>query len=189
MACSEAERTAAGMARKGKYMSITPKQEKFAQEVASGKSQADAYRAAFNCAKSKPETIIKRASELMTSGEVSGRVKELQGRSASRAELTAERVLREVSRLAFFDIRKIFNEDGTLKKIWELDDDTAAGIAGIEAIDIGGEGQLMISKKFKVADKNAALEKLCKHLGLYAPQKVEHSGGVVVTAAPLDEEI
>ena len=170
-------------------MSITPKQEKFAQEVASEKSQADAYRAAFDCAKSKPETIIKRASELMTSGEVSGRVKELQGRSASRAELTAERVLREVSRLAFFDIRKIFNEDGTLKKIWELDDDTAAGIAGIEAIDIGGEGQLMISKKFKVADKNAALEKLCKHLGLYAPQKVEHSGGVVVTAAPLDEEI
>ena len=170
-------------------MSLTPKQEKFAQEVASGKSQADAYRAAFDCAKSKPETIIKRASELMTSGEVSGRVKELQGRSASRAELTAERVLREVSRLAFFDIRKIFNEDGTLKKIWELDDDTAAGIAGIEAIDIGGEGQLMISKKFKVADKNAALEKLCKHLGLYAPQKVEHSGGVVVTAAPLDEEI
>lgn len=170
-------------------MSLTPKQEKFAQEVASGKSQADAYRAAFDCARSKPETIIKRASELMTSGEVSGRVKELQGRSASRAELTAERVLREVSRLAFFDIRKIFNEDGTLKKIWELDDDTAAGIAGIEAIDIGGEGQLMISKKFKVADKNAALEKLCKHLGLYAPQKVEHSGGVVVTAAPLDEEI
>ena len=170
-------------------MSITPKQEKFAQEVASGKSQADAYRAAFDCAKSKPETIIKRASELMTSGEVSGRVKELQGRSASRAELTAERVLREVSRLAFFDIRKIFNEDGTLKKVFELDDDTAAGIAGIEAIDIGGEGQLMISKKFKVADKNAALEKLCKHLGLYAPQKVEHSGGVTIAAAPLDEDI
>ena len=47
----------------------------------------------------------------------------------------------------------------------------------------------MISKKFKVADKNAALEKLCKHLGLYAPQKVEHSGGVIITAAPLDEEI
>lgn len=32
---------------KGKPMSLTPKQEKFAQEVASGKSQADAYRAAL----------------------------------------------------------------------------------------------------------------------------------------------
>ena len=159
-------------------MSLTPKQEKFAQEVASGKSQADAYRAAFNCAKSKPETIWSRATELMANSEVMARVKELTEKSAIRAELTAERVLCEVSRLAFFDIRKIFNEDGSLKKVFELDDDTAAGIAGIEAIDIGGEGQLMISKKFKVADKNAALEKLCKHLGLYAPQKVEHSGTV-----------
>lgn len=43
-------------------MSLTPKQEKFAQEVASGKSQADAYLAAFNCAKSKPETVIQSAS-------------------------------------------------------------------------------------------------------------------------------
>lgn len=170
-------------------MSLTPKQEKFAQEVASGKSQADAYRAAFNCARSKPQTVIENASRLMADSNVSARVRELTDKSAIRAELTAERVLREVSRLAFFDIRKIFNEDGTLKKIWELDDDTAAGIAGIEAIDIGGEGQLMISKKFKVADKNAALEKLCKHLGLYAPQKVEHSGGVIITAAPLDEDI
>lgn len=170
-------------------MSLTPKQEKFAQEVASGKSQADAYRAAFNCEKSSQTTIIKRASELMADGDISGRVKELTEKSAIRAELTAERVLREVSRLAFFDIRKIFNEDGSLKKVFELDDDTAAGIAGIEAIDIGGEGQLMISKKFKVADKNAALEKLCKHLGLYAPQKVEHSGGVVVSATPKDEDI
>ena len=32
-------------------MSLTPKQEKFAQEVASGKSQSDAYRAAFDCAR------------------------------------------------------------------------------------------------------------------------------------------
>ena len=47
----------------------------------------------------------------------------------------------------------------------------------------------MITKKYKIADKNAALEKLCKHLGLYAPQKVEHSGGVVITATPLDEDI
>lgn len=170
-------------------MSITPKQEKFAQEVASGKSQSDAYRAAFDCARSKPETIHRKASALMDDGKITARIKELQGKAADRAEITAERVLREVARLAFFDIRKIFNDDGSLKKVFELDDDTAAGIAGIEAIDIGGEGQLMISKKFKVADKNAALEKLCKHLGLYAPQKVEHSGGVTIAAAPLDEDI
>ena len=39
-------------------MSLTPKQEKFAQEVASGKSQADAYREAYPKSKKwKDETL------------------------------------------------------------------------------------------------------------------------------------
>ena len=96
MACSDAERTAAGMARKGKYMSITPKQEKFAQEVASGKSQADAYRAAFNCAKSKPETVQANASRLMANSTVAARVSELRGMIADRLAISNERILREI---------------------------------------------------------------------------------------------
>ena len=66
-------------------MSLTPKQEKFAQEVASGKSQADAYRAAFDCAKSSQTTIIKRASELMANRDISGRVAELKAQLSEKA--------------------------------------------------------------------------------------------------------
>lgn len=66
-------------------MSLTPKQEKFAQEVASGKSQADAYRAAFDCAKSSQTTIIKRASELMANRDISGRVEELKAQLSEKA--------------------------------------------------------------------------------------------------------
>jgi len=44
---------------------LTPKQEKFAQSVASGKSQADAYRMAYNAENMKDETVWARASELM----------------------------------------------------------------------------------------------------------------------------
>lgn len=58
---------------------LTPKQERFAQCVADGMSQADAYRTAYDCAPStKAETIQKRASELMADGAVSGRVIELR---------------------------------------------------------------------------------------------------------------
>jgi len=66
-------------------MSLTTKQEKFAQEVASGKSQADAYRAAFDCARSKPETVIKRASELMTNRDIAGRVDELKAQLSEKS--------------------------------------------------------------------------------------------------------
>jgi phage terminase small subunit len=58
---------------------LTPKQERFAQEIASGKSQSDAYRAAFNVSPStKAETIHKRASELIQKGVIAGRVEELR---------------------------------------------------------------------------------------------------------------
>lgn len=79
---------------------LTPKQEQFAQNVASGKTQADAYRAAFNASKMKAETIQQSASRLMADRKVSARVKELREQVANRHLWTREdsvRVLREVA--------------------------------------------------------------------------------------------
>lgn len=64
---------------------MTPKQEKFAQCVADGMSQADAYRTAFDATEMKDATIHKRASELMSNGEISGRVQELKEQLSSKA--------------------------------------------------------------------------------------------------------
>ena len=126
-------------------MSLTPKQEKFAQEVASGKSQADAYRAAFDCARSKPETVRRKASELMAHGNVSAMVEKLK-------EQLAE------------------------KSLWKRED----------SVNVLAE---IAKAAEKDADRVRAVSELNKMHGFEAPQKVEHSGGVVVTAAPLDEEI
>ena len=72
-------------------MSLTPKQEKFAQAIADGMTQADAYRHAFDVRpQTKIETIHKRASELMSNGEVSGRVSEVKAALASKALWTRE---------------------------------------------------------------------------------------------------
>lgn len=72
-------------------MSLTAKQEAFAQAIADGMSQADAYRTAFDVKPTtKPETIHKRASELMADGEVAGRVTSLKAALASKALWTRE---------------------------------------------------------------------------------------------------
>ncbi len=72
-------------------MALTPKKEKFAQCVADGMSQADAYRSAFDVgATTKQETIHKRASELMSNGEVSGRVAELREQLSAKALWTRQ---------------------------------------------------------------------------------------------------
>jgi hypothetical protein len=85
-------------------MSLTPKQEKFAQCVADGMTQADSYRTAYDVdPECKPETIWSRASELMSDRKVSGRVAELKAALSAKALWTREdsvRVLKEAIDMA-----------------------------------------------------------------------------------------
>lgn len=59
-------------------MALTAKQEAFAQAVAGGMTQADAYRASYDCQNSSDQVIHNEASLLMQSREVSVRVGELK---------------------------------------------------------------------------------------------------------------
>lgn len=69
---------------------LTPKQEKFAQCVADGMSQAEAYRTAFNAENMKSETIHSKASIIMADGKVRARVDELKAKLAEKALWTRE---------------------------------------------------------------------------------------------------
>lgn len=70
---------------------LTPKQEKFAQCVADGMTQADAYRAAYDVGiNTKPETVWRKASELMNDGKVEARVLELKDKLEKKTLWTRE---------------------------------------------------------------------------------------------------
>ena len=177
---------------------LSPQQEKFALGVASGKSQAEAYRAAYPKAKAwKDSAVHVNASKLMGDTKVLLRVEEIRERITNTSIASAERVLIEASRIALFDPRKLFREDGSPKPISELDDDTAAALAGLDVHEeyVGtGEDRVFVgyTKKYKVADKNAALEKLFKHHGLYEKDNdqkidplVEFLRGIAGNALPV----
>jgi len=67
-------------------MNLTPKQEKFAQCVADGMSQADAYRTAYDCKPTtKPESIQDSAYKVMANPEVYQRVEELRAQLAEKS--------------------------------------------------------------------------------------------------------
>src|SRR5258708_36060400 len=101
------------------------------------------------------------AIRLLRDVTVSAQIDELTDKYSAAAGLTVERTLREVARLSYFDARELYREDGRLKAIHELDADTRAAIASIEMDETGRP------TKIKLWDKNAALEKACKHLGLF----------------------
>lgn len=87
----------------------------------------------------------------------------------NRMVLSAERTRLEIARIAYFDPRRMFDKDGRPLGITELDDDTAAVVAGLEVVEERDpEGNVIGHvKKWKLADKNAALEKAAKIGGLY----------------------
>lgn len=82
-------------------MAITPKQEKFAQCVADGMSQAEAYRTAFDVSPgSKPETSQANASRLMADSRISARVYELRNKLSEKALWTREDSVRALKEIA-----------------------------------------------------------------------------------------
>lgn len=143
---------------------LTARQERFVAEylVDLNATQA-AIRAGYS-----PKTAQEQASRLLSNVMVAKLVEEKRQNHQQNTGITAERVLREVAGLAFFDVRKLVNADGSPKAITDLDDETARAIQGIELQTVkDGENDLALVRKYKIADKNAALEKLMKHLGLF----------------------
>lgn len=164
-----------------------PKHERFAQELAQGKSASAAYEAAgfaFNTS---------NAARLNANERVRARVAELLHAGAERAGVTIDRIVAELAKIGFSDIRKIVrwhsariteqdNPDGgevlVVKNVVtnlveiigsaEVDDETAGAISEISQNEKGGV-------KIKLHDKPGSLEKLGRHLGMF-PGKVEVSG-------------
>jgi len=108
---------------------------------------------------------------------------------SSKLQINQQRTLLEIGRIAFSDIRKIFNEDGTLKQVHELDDDTAAALAAVDIEELfenmGKAGKVPIgfAKKVKLWDKLKALEMLAKHYGLLGDEdKNDMKFSVVIKA-------
>lgn len=166
------------------------KHEAFAQALAKGLSADEAYQEAGF----KPNRG--NASRLKANESVSARVSELLDKSGARAEVTIARVLQELSRLGFSDLRKAFTADGSsLLHPSEWDDDLAASIAAVEVVSRNtgqkdDDGRTIIEHvhKLKLWDKNSALEKLAKHLGMFI-ERVEHSGAMNITVSKEDAEL
>jgi hypothetical protein len=81
-------------------MSLTSKQEAFAIAVASGKTQADAYRDAYNVKPTtKPESTQNKAYQLMQKVEVRARVAELKKPIIEASGITLESHLNRLAHL------------------------------------------------------------------------------------------
>jgi phage terminase small subunit len=157
---------------------MTPKQTRFVAEyLIDLNATQTAIRAGY---------AAKRADsaghQLLRNTEIAAAVAEGKERQMDDADLKAARVLEELRRLAFVDIRGFFDEAGNLKPIGALTADQGAALGGFEVIKKNaqaGDGVVDTVHKIKLWDKVRALDSLAKHFGLLTEQ-VKHSGTLVI---------
>lgn len=148
-------------------MGITAKNQRFAEEYL---VDLNATQAAIRSGYS-PKTAGVQGFELLKKPQIAEFIRKKQEKRAIRTNITADRVLQELGRIALFDPRNLLNADGSPKPINELDDDTAAVLAGMdisEEYEGSGEDRKFIgyTKKMKFADKVGALTLAMRHLGM-----------------------
>lgn len=163
----EAQRVASG---------LTKKQELFVAEYL---IDLNATRAAIAAGYSK-STSQEQGSRLLSNVMVAAEIAKQHGKRLRKLEISADRVLQELAKVAFYNPRKLFDADGRCKPITELDDDTAMAIAGMKtAHKVTGEDEdgMVVFTEYKLADKLRALELCGRHLKLFT-DKLEHSGRV-----------
>jgi phage terminase small subunit len=120
------------------------------------------------------KTADSQASRLLKNDKVRAVIAARSRRALSKREITAERVLDEIAKLAFFDPRRFYDAAGGLIPIHELDEECGAALAGVNVTELYADkapiGQL---RKIKFADKGQNLERLGRHLKLFT-DKVQH---------------
>lgn len=165
---------------------VTPKQARFVAEylIDLNATQA-AIRAGFS-----RRTARQIGERLLTKVDIAQAIEAAMAERSRRTEITADRVLQEVAKLAFLDIAGAFNADGSLKPLHEIDPDTRAALSGLEVAEITGEDGHTVGRirKLKLADKTASLTLLMRHLGMLN-DKVKLQGDTENPVALLIREI
>jgi len=130
-----------------------------------------------------PKTARSAAHRTLKVPLVKKLIAEREAELRAKYDMTAESVLKELAGIVHFDVRKLYNPDGTLKNLADLDDATAHALASLEVDELKLDSKTIgQTKKVKMFDKNSAIEKAMKHFGLLKDGGVNlHAGTVVIS--------
>ena len=150
---------------------MTDAQKRFCDEYLIDLNATRAYKVAYpNC--KKDDTAKSAGSRLLTNVNLQNYISEKMEEREKRTEVTQDMVIKELAKIAFLDIRKLYTENGQLKNVADIDDDTAGAISSLETLeeyDGYGDDREKIgdTQKVKLLDKTKALELLGRHLGIF----------------------
>ena len=144
---------------------LTPQQKRFCDEYMLDLcGAAAAVRANY-----APGAAKETASRLLTNNNVRAYVDIMMAERSARVGVNADRVVRELARIAFANPAKVVAEDGSI-----LDTATEDDLAAISAIKVKtthSKAGVTVEREVRFTDKNKSLELLMRHAGMLIDKK------------------
>lgn len=176
---------------------LSVKQENFCNYYLECGNASEAYRRAYSCSNMKDESINVKAFELLNNGKITVRVKELQEELKKESDITKEKILDELSSIAFSSIADMHNS--WIERV-EFDKLTSKQKSAIKSIstkilkkNIGTSDDPEIVDveyvKIELHDKLKAIERICKMLGWDAPEKMDVTSNGSSIAPPANVNV
>jgi phage terminase small subunit len=145
---------------------LTVQQQRFVDGILKGLTQEEAYVQAGY--KSRGARARACSTRLLANVSVMLAIKE--GRKADREDalVTRDRIIKEYAKIAFCDVVNIFDKDGNIKNIHDIDPDTRAAICAIDVVETPlDEWGFKTIRKYKLETKKGALDSLAKIKGMF----------------------
>jgi len=117
-----------------------------------------------------PKSAKVTASRLLTKANVKALISRLTAPTIKKEQITVERTLVELARLAYLDPGQIVDENNKLLPIPAMPADVRACIAGM---DTSAKGKVT---HVKIADKARALYMLCQCLKMFSEERIQDLG-------------
>lgn len=153
--------------------SLSPKERLFAERYNIHRNgQRAAEEAGYT-----PSAARQTAYRLLRRPVVAAYITELQTMTSIINQLEACDVMQALAAKVRFDIRRLYDADGNIKPVHELDDETARIITEYETREQYHEGALVgITHRVKVPDNMAAINAAMRHFGLFEKDNGQQPG-------------
>lgn len=144
--------------------------------IANGGNATEAAKEAGYSAK----TARQQGARLLTDVDIKEQIAARAEVVANKYELTTELAARSIYQELTFDPAKLYREDGSLKDIAELDEDTRMALTSVEFVHIGDKDAPFTVRKIKWAARYQAREQLMKHLGMFGKDNEQKAPTVIL---------
>lgn len=133
-------------------------------------------------AKFAPDHAGQQAWQMLQKPHIKNYIEDLQKVMLRKVNITAERVVSELAKIAFADLGQFLDGDGQLKAMKDLTSDQTAAMQELIVDNFEGTEHTpaRTKRKLKLSDKQTALIALARHLGMFKDQMHLTTDGFVI---------